>query len=282
MNNARSDHNTKNPSKHPRYLCTTIKSPSHLPLPSNISSWWNRCFNVPLDGGRLPASNETVNSGIDNPSSEIYDACLEMNWDLALHLCRTVPPSAVRYQEGDNLETPLYVACQNQPPLHLVQALLTIWTDAAVTKSRQGDIPIHIACRYDAHISVLQALLECHPRTATHRTRFGTTPLIALWEPYCRLLQTNSYSTIDTLTSLATRNPTLHQKYLIVQRSYLILADRSVSIDEKCQLDIFNDDHHFSDKWTVTLELLNLGNLFLSLVSSPRKCENITQTVGHT
>lgn len=256
MKNARLDHNKKNPLKHPRYL-HTIESPSYLSLPSNISSWWNRQFSESLEGKKLPALNETGNTSFDNPSSEIYDACLEMNWDLAIHLCRTLPPSAVRYQEGDNLETPLYVACQNQPPLRLVQALLTIWPDATNTKSRQGDIPIHIACRYDAHISVLQALLECQPRTATHRTRFGTTPLIALWEPYCRLLRTNhSLRTNDVLMSLATTNPTLHQKYLRIQQSYTILADRALDIEEKCQLDIFDDDLQFSDKWTVTLELL--------------------------
>jgi hypothetical protein len=233
---------------------------SYVTLPSfSTSSWWrNRRINTSREGmnihwnRNLSGTNETM----DTPSSEIYDACLEMNWDLALRLCRTLPSSAVRYQEGDNLETPLYVACQNQPPLPLVQTLLELWPDATSTKSRHGDIPIHIACRYDAHISVLQALLQCDPRTATHRTRFGTTPLMALWEPYGRMLQMNVHHSHDIVTSLATRNPTLYQKFLIVEKCHTILMDPSVRIEDKCQLNIFHHDSPFNDKWTITLELL--------------------------
>ena len=238
---------------------------SYLSFPSSESPspwwWWrqNRRIhtsrvetNIPTHGNETDAHENCI----DNPSSEIYDACLEMNWDLALQLCRTLPSSAVRYQEGDNLETPLYVACQNQPPLQLVQTLLTICPEATSTKSRQGDIPIHIACRYDAHISVLQALLECDPRTATYRTRFGTTPLIALWEPYCRILQMNARRTNETMISLARTNPTLHQRYVQIQHCYVVLMDRSVRIEEKCQLDVFRNDNAFHEKWTITLELL--------------------------
>ena len=197
-----------------------------------------------------------TNETMDIPSSEIYDACLEMNWDLAMQLCRTLPPSALRYQDGDTLETPLYVACQNQPPLPLVQTLLTLWPDATSTKSRHGDIPIHVACRYEAHISVVQALLECDPRSATHRTRFGTTPLVALWEPYGRMLQLNAHRINDeNIASLATANPTMYQKYRIIQLCHSILTDDSVGIEEKCQLDIFNQDNLFHEKWILSLEL---------------------------
>ena len=252
------DHNSSNPLKQPRYrhqnnVRISTQASSYFPLPSSVASWWKRCV---VDHATFSKSNDTI----DTPSSEIYDACLEMNWDLALHLCRTLPTTGsvllLRYQEGDNLETPLYMACQNRPPLPLIQELLATWPDATVTKSRQGDIPIHIACRYDAHVSVVKALLECHPGTATHRTRFGTTPLVALWEPYCRILQMNSHRTSDILASLAAANPPLYRKCLIAQQAYAILTDLTVCVREKCQLEIFHHDGQFNDKWVITLELL--------------------------
>jgi len=113
--------------------------------------------------------------------SDLYDACLEMNWGHAEALVREQPLLA-QYQEGDNLETPLFVACQNQPPLKLVHALLEAWPQAVSTKSRQGELPLHIAARYQAPAAVLRRLVQDFPDTACRRTRWGATPLVAFWE----------------------------------------------------------------------------------------------------
>ena len=117
--------------------------------------------------------------------SDLYDACLEMNWELAQDLARAQPLMA-QFQEGDNLETPLYVACQNKPPESLIVALLQAWPQAVITKSRQGDLPLHIACRYqqvdDGGVAVIGWLVREYPETACRRTRWGATPLVALWE----------------------------------------------------------------------------------------------------
>ena len=114
-----------------------------------------------------------------------------MNWPLAQELVRQ-DHFLARYQEGDNLETPLFVECQNQPPETLVIQLLQAWPDAVITKSRQGDLPLHIACRYKAAHGVIQSLIQACPETSCRRTRYGTTPLVALWEDTTRQQQQQS------------------------------------------------------------------------------------------
>lgn len=88
------------------------------------------------------------------------------------------------------METPLYVACQNKPPLPLIEALLEAWPDGAITKSRQGDLPLHILCRYmtsnENNVDLVASLVRDHPGTACQRTRWGATPVTAVWERHDR------------------------------------------------------------------------------------------------
>lgn len=115
------------------------------------------------------------------PSSELYDMVVDMRWHRVLQHCHTVPLDA-QYVDGDNLETPLYVACQQRPPVRVIRALLHAFPEALRQTSRQGDLPVHIACRYNASIDVLRELVAQAPETVAQQTKWGKTAVWALWE----------------------------------------------------------------------------------------------------
>jgi hypothetical protein len=115
------------------------------------------------------------------PSNELYDLVLDRNWHRAVRHCREQPIDA-EFQDGDTMETPLYLACQNHPPVELVRALLRAFPAGAETPSRHGDLPLHIACRYHASIEVLRELVLNHPGTVGQSSKWGETPVTAFWE----------------------------------------------------------------------------------------------------
>ena len=135
----------------------------------------------------LPTANaRKQNDKCDNdkqqqPSSELYDLILDMSWHKAVRHCRAHPTDA-SYQDGDNLETPLYLACLSRPPVRLVRSLLQAFPAGAETTSRNGDLPIHVACRYNASIEVLRALVNDHVGTVGISSKWGATAVRALWD----------------------------------------------------------------------------------------------------
>ena len=81
------------------------------------------------------------------PCSDLYDAVLDLDWEKVVEHCRDYPRDA-QFQEGDNLETPLYLACQWHPPLHVIQALIEAHPPALQWTSREfRDLPLHMICR---------------------------------------------------------------------------------------------------------------------------------------
>ena len=117
------------------------------------------------------------------PSCELLDLVIDMDWDRVVHHVRDNPQDAT-WQDGDGLETPLYLACQHNAPVHAIRALLAAHPRAVTTPSRRRDIPLHIACRSGASIKVLEALLEHNPHTALAETKWGSGALAALCESF--------------------------------------------------------------------------------------------------
>jgi hypothetical protein len=115
------------------------------------------------------------------PSDELYDLVIDRNWDHAICHCREHSIDA-EFQDGDTMETPLYLACQNHPPFRLIRALLKAFPAGAETPSRHGDLPLDIACRYNASIEVLRELVKDHPDTVGQSSKWGKTAVSALWE----------------------------------------------------------------------------------------------------
>jgi hypothetical protein len=117
------------------------------------------------------------------PCSDLYDLVLDLDWDRVIQHCSDHPQDA-RFQEGDGLETPLYLACQWRPPLPVIQALIQANPEALQWTSREfRDLPLHMICRYDTtSTALLQEFTTRYPAGAVHATKYGKTPLQVLWE----------------------------------------------------------------------------------------------------
>jgi hypothetical protein len=152
------------------------------------------------------SSASTVPS-VPPPCSDLYDLVLDMDWNRAILHCQKQPQDA-KFQDGDGLETPLYLACQWNPPLELVQALIQTNPDALLWTSREhADLPLHMICRYGStNVAVLKEFL-IKPATACHATKYGKTPLWVLWE----------YARPDCMTTTEYNRPWTREQHQQVQ-----------------------------------------------------------------
>jgi hypothetical protein len=158
------------------------------------------------------------------PSRELMDLIVAKSWHRAARLCQSSPRLA-RYR-GPTIAAPtttaaaataacsgaeptcLFAACQNRPPVRVVQALLAAHPEAAGIECQLSDspsitgegavstatnsntsnetatpeassvnsrssstdrwLPLHMACRYNASLAVLQTLLTHHPEASLH------------------------------------------------------------------------------------------------------------------
>jgi hypothetical protein len=151
------------------------------PLDFRSPSWWPLA--AFFKDGKASKDELSAPPPLPRPSNELYDLINDRNWDSAIHHCRSEHNHIdAAFQDGDTLETPLYLACQNHPPVTLIFALLQAFPAGAETPSRHGDLPLDIACRYNVSIEVLRELVKDHPDTVGQSSKWGKTAVSALWE----------------------------------------------------------------------------------------------------
>ncbi len=116
------------------------------------------------------------------PSSDLWDLVVDLNWPGVVEHAKRQPRDA-EFLEGHYRETPLYLACQYDPPLKAIEAMIKAHPESVrIASTAHRDLPIHIACRYQTKTEILEALLKDYPETATKTTKWGWTPLMTLWD----------------------------------------------------------------------------------------------------
>src|SRR3569623_689372 len=89
------------------------------------------------------------------PTRDLFDLIADKSWHRAIRLCES--NSRLAHYTGDN-NTPttcLFVACQNRPPVRIIQCLLKSYPEASrlacVTDEDETNqwLPLHMACRYN-------------------------------------------------------------------------------------------------------------------------------------
>jgi hypothetical protein len=122
------------------------------------------------------------------PSSDLWDLVMDMDWTRVIEHAQQHPHDAA-YVDGHYDESVLYLCCQHNPPLEVVQAIRRAFPQAATTRSREHrDLPLHIACQYQLSVEILEELLHDFPETAMDHTRIDQTPIMILWKARCRQL----------------------------------------------------------------------------------------------
>jgi ankyrin repeat protein len=191
-----------------------------------------------------------------NPTSRTLHRLVEDHqWVAALQRMTTHPHET--HQVGIQGRTPLHVACDNDAPACVVQALLNAWPEGAdrvgtshmnplhITcssphasvdvvrillagcrdpfkltgaKDVDGDTSLHAACRCAAPMNVLQLLLQANPITVTWKDYEGLNPLMRLWVRYFVLVGEQIISNIKHPSDLTSDLLEAWEKSLLLLR----------------------------------------------------------------
>lgn len=84
---------------------------------------------------------------------------------------------AAAEQRGESGLTALHFAARHDPPLDVVDVLLSIAVDTVQWPDSFGWLPIHYACASGSDTEVIKALAEAYPESKTTVDRRGRTPL---------------------------------------------------------------------------------------------------------
>jgi hypothetical protein len=97
------------------------------------------------------------------PCKDLYDLCRRRIWHRVRLLCATHP---IHAQYVGDQGHPLHVACQHQPTVRAVQALLEAFPAAASLPNAQEELALHVACRNSSSIAVIRHLVQHYPASA--------------------------------------------------------------------------------------------------------------------
>jgi hypothetical protein len=84
---------------------------------------------------------------------------------------------AAAEQRGESGLTALHFTARHDPPLDVVDVLLSIAVDTVQWPDSFGWLPIHYACASGSDTEVIKALAEAYPESKTTIDRRGRTPL---------------------------------------------------------------------------------------------------------
>eukprot|EP00522_Entomoneis_paludosa_P010037 CAMPEP_0172466456 /NCGR_PEP_ID=MMETSP1065-20121228/56179_1 /TAXON_ID=265537 /ORGANISM="Amphiprora paludosa, Strain CCMP125" /LENGTH=711 /DNA_ID=CAMNT_0013223259 /DNA_START=428 /DNA_END=2560 /DNA_ORIENTATION=- len=119
--------------------------------------------------GKLSPKNTQQRKTHDNLDIPLGKLIQHGQWDEVLLRVQTYPLQAELEMEvstrggfmASSGFTPLHYACERQPPLEVVQALIAAHPVGVLTRTMPGGaLPLHIACTWYASTEVVQALLS--------------------------------------------------------------------------------------------------------------------------
>jgi len=116
--------------------------------------------------------------------TRLYNLLKKNDWAGAIKRVKSTPIEAKTWIVEKNMDNsirwellPLHQACENQPPVEVVEAILGAYTAAAHHKDSGGDLPIHLACRERATPDVILLLLLQDPDTSKLADDEGRLPI---------------------------------------------------------------------------------------------------------
>lgn len=106
----------------------------------------------------------------------LHDAC--EHEDIETVIQRTKVNAEEANSLDDHGATPLHIACFNNPPKEMLEALIAAHPQALVTRDMHGDTPLHIALSNPATtINVIRTLAKACPKALMISNREGLKPL---------------------------------------------------------------------------------------------------------
>eukprot|EP00977_Amphora_coffeiformis_P024868 scaffold17426_cov170-Amphora_coffeaeformis.AAC.1 len=129
-----------------------------------------------------PAETQSVH---DRGRRPLHLACADDAPAVVVQALMKAYPAAAT-MVGTTGMTPLHLTCSSDhASVHVVRVLLEQGEEAQCKiQDLDGDTPLHAAARSGAPLEVLKALLVAHPAAANERDYEGLTPLLRLWVRY--------------------------------------------------------------------------------------------------
>ena len=117
-------------------------------------------------------------------------------------LLKEYPEASIRI--GTSNMNPLHITCSSQhASAHVVRVLLENGIHEQFSmRDVDGDTPLHAACRCGAPIEVLELLLKAHPAAVMQRDFEGLTPLQRLWVRYTVILGSDMIESVNCAADL--------------------------------------------------------------------------------
>lgn len=105
---------------------------------------------------------------------------------------------------GTSGMTPLHLTCSSaHASVHVVRVLLELGKpEQCKIRDLDGDTPLHAACRSGAPLEVLEVLLRANPAAVHERDYEGLTPLLRLWVRYVVTLGDDALENISSEADL--------------------------------------------------------------------------------
>lgn len=108
--------------------------------------------------------------------TELHDACQHHESNMIVTLAQKFAEEALMVDEHGS--TPLHIACWGNPPLEVIQALLSACPHTVCDQDIDGNTPLHIAVSHpDMSAAAVSALIEACPTAASVRNKEGIMPL---------------------------------------------------------------------------------------------------------
>lgn len=147
----------------------------------------------------------------DDPDIPLAKLIQDSQWDAVLTRIETNPMQAEMELEvttrggfmASSGFTPLHYACERQPPLEVVQALIASHPVGVLTRTMPGGaLPLHIACTWYASTEVVQALLTADLNACQVMDELGNVALHSACFSGADLSVVESLTTADPQTVL--------------------------------------------------------------------------------
>lgn len=106
----------------------------------------------------------------------LHDACERQDTATILVRSKVHPEEAVR--EDDRGATPLHIACWQNPPLQVIEALIEAFPGAIKDQDVHGDTPLHVALTNpETSVHVIRTLIKSCPDAPSIANKEGLYPL---------------------------------------------------------------------------------------------------------
>ena len=112
--------------------------------------------------------------------SEEARVAADLSWNSVREWIQTHSPEEFREaaeQRDDVHKTALHFACQQQPPIDIIDSFLNVAADTVQWPDSNEYLPIHYACAFGAEAQVIKNLAEAYPESKTTVDKRGRTPL---------------------------------------------------------------------------------------------------------